>query len=67
MCGWRRDPVSGVELVLPVLGRDPEPMPEPFGVVWERRWKQRQRDGENKLIALVRSWLDVRSISRMAR
>ncbi len=42
-----------------------EPLPDPFGVVWGRLWHDRRRRGENKWIALFRSWRDVRSINRL--
>lgn len=40
-----------------------EPMPEPFGVLWERLWHERRRDGERKWPALIRSWADARAIT----
>jgi hypothetical protein len=43
-----------------------EPMPEPFGVLWERLWHDRRRSGEWKWSALIQSWLDARAITRLA-
>lgn len=44
-----------------------EPLPEPFGVLWGRLWHERRRDGQRRWPALVRSWLDARSISKVER
>jgi hypothetical protein len=44
-----------------------EPLPEPFGILWERRWKERQSHGEPKLVAFFTSWRDARAITRLAR
>jgi hypothetical protein len=38
-----------------------EPMPRPFGVVWEAFWKLRRRQGESWLPSLARSFFDARS------
>jgi hypothetical protein len=43
-----------------------EPMPEPFGVLWERLWHARRAHGEPKWVALFTSWRDARAISKAA-
>lgn len=39
-----------------------EPMPEAFGVVWERFWRQRRKQGERKWPALARAFFDTRAV-----
>lgn len=41
-----------------------EPMPEPFGIVWERFWLLRRERGEWWLPSLVRSFIDTRGVTR---
>lgn len=41
----------------------PEPLPRPFGVVWEAFWKLRRERGENAVASLVRSFFDTRAVS----
>lgn len=43
-----------------------EPLPEPFGVLWERLWHERRRRGGRKWPALVASFHDARAISKLA-
>ena len=40
-----------------------EPMPEAFGIVWERFWKIRRSRDETWLLSLVRSFIDARAVS----
>lgn len=39
-----------------------EPMPDPFGLIWERCWRFRRERGERKWTAFVRSFFDARAI-----
>ena len=41
-----------------------EPLPEAFGVVWERFWIFRRDRGEWWLPSLIRSWIDARAVTR---
>lgn len=43
-----------------------EPMPEAFGVLWERLWHERRQRGEPKWIALFTALLDARAIKRLS-
>lgn len=40
-----------------------EPIPEDFGIVWERFWKFRRERGEWKWAALVRAFFDARAVA----
>lgn len=44
-----------------------EPLPEPFGILWGRLWRERRNGGEWKWPALITSWRDARAISKLAR
>lgn len=41
-----------------------EPLPEAFGVVWERFWLLRRKRGEWWLPSLIQSWIDTRGVRR---
>lgn len=43
-----------------------EPMPEAFGVVWERFWRLRRKRGERLPLAVVRGYFDARAVTRNA-
>lgn len=43
-----------------------EPLPEPFGIVWERAAKHRMSLGQSRIRAYACGWLDARSISCVA-
>ena len=42
------------------------PLPEPFGVVWERCWRFRRDRGERLPFALIRGWVDARALRKVA-
>jgi hypothetical protein len=44
-----------------------EPLPEAFGVLWERCWRFRHGRGERLPLAVFRGWRDARAVWRTAR
>lgn len=43
-----------------------EPLPEPFGIRWERHIRHRRNLGHGRLRAFFCGWLDARSVDRLA-
>jgi len=43
------------------------PLPEAFGVTWERMWRARRRGGQGQglLRSLICGWLDARALRRL--
>jgi hypothetical protein len=56
--------MTGLSDSNPDKRQDGEPLPRPFGVVWEAFWKQRRERGERWLPSLVRSFFDTRAVNR---